>query len=70
MTAIGTSCIIHSEMPCQEQFPSTENAMIVDSRAANRLTEGHRGGGEADWGRQERNGQESQVLQCQSGHLV
>lgn len=56
------SYIIHSEMPCQEQFQSTRNAMSVDSGAANRLKEAHRGGGEADWVKGERKGHESQVL--------
>lgn len=37
------SCIIHSDMPCQEQFQSTQNATSVDSGAANRQVEKHRG---------------------------
>lgn len=37
------SCIIHSDTPCQEQFQSTQNAMSVDSGAANRHVEKHRG---------------------------
>lgn len=33
------SCIIHSDMPRQERFQSTQNAMSVDSGVANRLKE-------------------------------
>lgn len=49
MTANATSCIIHSEMPCQEQFQSAKNATGVNSGDANRLAEERQGVGEAVW---------------------
>lgn len=49
MTANATSCIIHSETPCQEQVQSAKNATGVRSGDANRLVEEHQGVGEAVW---------------------
>lgn len=57
MTAIGISCIIHSETPCQERCLSSQDAMSVNSGAAHWLTEEDGGGKEADWGRVERGSQ-------------